>query len=134
MKESSLLFSLANGVGSCKGNQFCQLPLRDWSLRLPSSKKLFPVCRVGKKTASREVGIIIFFPSNFFFFNKLECSGGGGSKKKKSSSRPFLAHLGGGQETTFYLRVALPLNTELRPCPKPLTRHLISARKNSMNI
>ena len=26
--------------------------------------------------------------------------------KKKSPSRPFLAHSGGGQETTFYLRVA----------------------------
>ena len=40
--------------------------------------------------------------------------GGGGEVKKnkfryekKSSSRPFLCHLGGGQETTFYLRVAL---------------------------
>ena len=29
-----------------------------------------------------------------------------GKKKKKSPIRPFLAHLGGGQETTFYLRVA----------------------------
>ena len=40
---------------------------------------------------------------------------GGGSKKKnclknmekKISSRPFLAHPAGGQETTFYLRMAL---------------------------
>ena len=29
--------------------------------------------------------------------------------KKKSSSRPFLAHPAGGQETTFYLRVAREL-------------------------
>ena len=28
---------------------------------------------------------------------------------KKSPSRPFLAHLAGGQETTFYLRVASSL-------------------------
>ena len=27
--------------------------------------------------------------------------------EKKNSSRPFLAHPAGGQETTFYLRVAL---------------------------
>ena len=27
-------------------------------------------------------------------------------RKKKSSSRPFLAHPAGGQETTFYLRMA----------------------------
>ena len=27
-------------------------------------------------------------------------------KKKNGSSRPFLAHPAGGQETTFYLRVA----------------------------
>ena len=42
--------------------------------------------------------------------------GGGGSKKniyifermkKKSSIRPFLAHPAGGQETIFYLRMAL---------------------------
>ena len=38
------------------------------------SKKLFPVGRVGKRTASREVGIF-FFP-NFNFFFKLECTGG----------------------------------------------------------
>ena len=30
---------------------------------------------------------------------------------KKSSSRPFLAHLGSGQEATFYLRVALCVNS-----------------------
>ena len=30
--------------------------------------------------------------------------------KKKSSSRPFLAHLAGRQETTFYLRVACVLH------------------------
>ena len=66
--------------------------------------------RVGKKTASREVGIFFFFP-NFNFF-KLECTGGKVKKKKKiekkkkSPSRPFLAHPAGGQETIFYLRMA----------------------------
>ena len=33
--------------------------------RPPLSKKLFPVCRVSKKTASREVGI--FSPPNLIF-------------------------------------------------------------------
>ena len=31
-------------------------------------------------------------------------------KKKKEKNRPFLSHSGGGQETTFYLRVALNNN------------------------
>ena len=64
---------------------------------------------VFKKKASREVGI--FFCFSFFidymmywedwvkknFFQK---------SWEKSSNRPFLAHSGGGQETTSYLRVA----------------------------
>ena len=44
---------------------------------LSLSKKLFPVGRVGKIKASREVGI---FFSNFIFY-KLECTGGGGEYK-----------------------------------------------------
>ena len=32
---------------------------------------------------------------------------GGGKYEKRSFSQPFLAHSGGGQETHFYLRVAL---------------------------
>ena len=53
--------------------------------RPPLSKKSFPVSRVGKKTASREV-----LPN--FIFYKLECTaggGGGGGREKKNSSRPF---------------------------------------------
>ena len=50
-------------------------------MRPPLSKKLFSVCRVGKKTASREVGIFFFFFPNFNFFN-LECTGGESKKKK----------------------------------------------------
>ena len=79
-------------------------------MRPSLGKKVFPVCRVAPKNASREVGI--FFFSNFIFY-RLECTGGSKKKKKefenmkkKSSSRPFLAHPAGGQETTFYLRVA----------------------------
>ena len=72
----------------------------------PLSKKSFPVRRV-TKTNSREVGIFFCFNfsidwnvqniynENTFFF-----------KKQKNSSRHFVAHAGGGQETTFYLRVA----------------------------
>ena len=61
------------------------------------------------KEASREVGI--FFPVilsldgyRIFFRKKTTLK-----KKKKNfpPSRPFLAHSGSGQETTFYLRVAL---------------------------
>ena len=68
------------------------------SIRPPLSKKSFPVSRVGKKKASREVG-------------NLECKGVKVKKKedfveKESSSRPFLAHPAGGQETIFYLRMA----------------------------
>ena len=51
----------------------------------------------------------IFFLPNFIFY-RLECSGESNKKiesmKKKSSSRHYLAHPAGGQETTFYLRVA----------------------------
>ena len=79
-------------------------------MRPPLSKKSFPVFRVGKKTASREVWI--FFGPNLIFY-RLECTGGKVKKKgiffkyeKKGSSQPFLAHPVGGQETTFYLRVA----------------------------
>ena len=43
-------------------------------IRPPLSKKTFPVGRVGKKNASREVGIFFFFPNLIFF--KLECTGG----------------------------------------------------------
>ena len=35
--------------------------------------------------------------------------------RKKSSSRPFLAHPAAGQETPFYLRVALPGDELLSP-------------------
>ena len=75
------------------------------------SEKSFPVHRVTPKKANREVGN--FFSSDFHFlltrmyweyweknntfFKNCE---------KKSPSRPFLAHSGGGQETTVYLRVA----------------------------
>ena len=56
------------------------------------------------------VGRIFFF---FFFlisfFYKLKCTGGKGKKKKKSSSRPFLGHSGGGQETTFWPDVCIPI-------------------------
>ena len=47
-------------------------------------KKSFPVCWVGEKKASREVGIL-FFPN--FIFDKLECiaGGGGGVKKTKKT-------------------------------------------------
>ena len=47
-------------------------------IRPPLSKKSFPVSRVGKKKASREVG------NPFFFFYKLECTGGGGGVEKKN--------------------------------------------------
>ena len=43
------------------------------------SKKSFPVGRVGKKTASREVGNFFFFPN--FNFHKLECTVGEVKKK-----------------------------------------------------
>ena len=48
----------------------------------------------------------------FFIFYRLGCTEKIEEKNffqtswKKSSSRPFLAHSGGGQETSFYLRVA----------------------------
>ena len=80
-------------------------------MRPPLSKKLFPVGRVGKKKASREVGNLFFFFPNCII-SKLEYTGRKGKKKKfffkigKSSSRPFLAHPAGGQETIFYLRMA----------------------------
>ena len=89
-------------------------------LRPPLSETLFPVCRVGKIKASREVGNFFFFFPNFIFY-KQECAGGGGSKKKyiyfenvgwggeEGPSRPFLAHLGGGQETLFLFEDGLRL-------------------------
>ena len=40
--------------------------------RPPLSKKLFPVSRVGKNKASREVGIFFFFL--FLIFHRLECT------------------------------------------------------------
>ena len=47
----------------------------------------------------------------FVFFYKLECTGGELifilKIWKESSIRPFLAHSAGGQETFFYLTVAL---------------------------
>ena len=49
-------------------------------VRPPLSKKLFPVFRVGKKTPSREVGNLFYFPN--FIFYKLECTGGKIGKKK----------------------------------------------------
>ena len=62
-------------------------------IRPPLSKKLFPVGRVGTKTASWEVGIFFFFPN--FNFLKLECTGGKVKKfffekmKKKVTVGPF---------------------------------------------
>ena len=44
---------------------------------------MFPVSRVGKKKASREVGNLFFFFFPNFVFYKLECTGGGGGVKKK---------------------------------------------------
>ena len=47
------------------------------------------------------------FFSLILFFHKLECTGEKGENScflnmnKKSSTEPFLAHSGGGQETTF---------------------------------
>ena len=46
----------------------------DLAVRPPLRKKLFPVNRVGKKKASREVGNFFFFPNLIFY--KLECTGG----------------------------------------------------------
>ena len=40
------------------------------SLRPPLSEKSFPVSRVGKKTDSRLVGSLLFFPLISFFINK----------------------------------------------------------------
>ena len=85
----------------------------DFFTKATLSKKLFPVCRVGKKTTSREFGISPPPPLIAFFFN-WNVQWGGGSKKimggggyeKKSSSRPFLAHSASGQEISFYLRMA----------------------------
>ena len=71
----------------------------------PLSKKSFPVGRVGKKTASREVGNFFLFLISIFFKTRMYR---GKSKKKKNSSRPFLAHPAGGQVTIFYLRTAWP--------------------------
>ena len=51
----------------------------------PPRKELFPVSRVGKNKASREVGNL-FFPPNFIFY-KLECTGGKSLKKKKFENR-----------------------------------------------
>ena len=101
--KGNLILLLHIAIMTCKRQPF--------TLRPPLSKKVLPVCRVGQKTASREVGN--FFFSNFIF-NKLEYTGGGSKKKtlfenmkKNNSRRPFLAHSAAGQGTTFYLRVAL---------------------------
>ena len=52
-----------------------------------ATEKSFPVSRVGKKTASREVGIFFFFFFPNFMFYKLECTGGGGEKKTRAVDR-----------------------------------------------
>ena len=52
------------------------------SIRPPLNKKSFLVGRVGKKTASQEVGIFYFFFPDFIFY-ELDCTGGGSKKKKK---------------------------------------------------
>ena len=46
-----------------------------WKAPEAIRKKSFPMCWVGKKTASREAGNF-FFPD--FIFINLECTGGGG--------------------------------------------------------
>ena len=46
-------------------------------------KKVFPVCRVAQKNASREVGMFFFLFPNFNIY-KLECTGGGGGLQKLS--------------------------------------------------
>ena len=65
----------SRGVGG--GSRAGQVVRPSGSLsRRPSlSKKLFPVFRVGTKTASREVGIFFFFLISFLY--RLECTGGG---------------------------------------------------------
>ena len=45
-------------------------------LRPSLGKKVFPVCQVAPKNASREVGIFFVFPN--FIFYKLNVQGGGG--------------------------------------------------------
>ena len=55
-------------------------------IRPPLSKKLFPVSRVGKKKASREVGNLCLSP-NFFFLYIRMYRGGKVKKKKKIENR-----------------------------------------------
>ena len=90
---------LQNGVASCVANprlqtieQQCQVKWQNslislLNLRPPLSKKLFPVGRVGKKKASREVGNLFSFFSPNFIFYKLEHSGGKVKKKKDFENR-----------------------------------------------
>ena len=63
------------GGGGFTVNLKVSLPPPSPGPRPPLSKKLFPLGRVGKKTASREVGIFFFSLISIFF--KLECTGGG---------------------------------------------------------
>ena len=85
-------------------------------VRPPLSKKIGS-CQPGGQIKSQSGGreSFFFFSPNFMFYKQ----GGGGVVKKyflflkigkkKSSSRPFLAHPVGGQETIFYLRMALKM-------------------------
>ena len=52
-------------------------------VRPPLSKKLFPVFRVWKKTASREV--VFFFPDFIVYRIEYTGGGGGGGSKKKTN-------------------------------------------------
>ena len=61
---------------------------------------------MGKNKASREVGNLFFFFLIQFFIKGEKVKKKIENREKNSSSRPFLAHPAGGQETTFYLRVA----------------------------
>ena len=67
-------------------------------MRPPLSKKLFPVSRVGKKKANREVRNLFFFPN--FIFYKLECTGEKKFKKKlKNENRKKKVPVGPFQPT-----------------------------------
>ena len=79
-------------------------------LRPPWSDKVFPVGRVGKILASREVGITP--PPLILVLYKLECTGEKKNKKikkfetwkkKKNPTRSFKTQSGGPQETNFFL-------------------------------
>ena len=56
-----------------------------YEMRPSLSKNLFPVGRVGEKTASREVGNFFSFPN--FNFHKLEYTVGGSILKKKKKMK-----------------------------------------------